>query len=215
VLALPLPLAFAWLLHRILPEKGRDWGVPAPLARLVADHRRLRRDLDEIRGESDPIAEPGRDKRVRRLHTRARTQHAVQKRTVWALRGAIGLALAAGLLVMSPARLAVALFGLWLVRRTRLSTLRVVAAVFAALVVAVAAERFTAPDPLPDATVRATNGALVKGPLVAATGDAWHVVVADRRVKSVPNESIAKASVYSESRLVRGPLGGRLIDVFR
>jgi hypothetical protein len=215
LLALPLPLAFAWLLHRVLPERHRPWGLAAPLARLVDDHRRLRRDLDELRGDADPIADPGRDKRVRRLHTRARTQQAVQRRTVWALRGAIGLALAFGLLVMSPARLAVALFGLWLVRRTKLSTLRMVAAVFAALVVAVAAERFTAPDPLPEATVRATNGALVKGPLVAATGDAWHVVVADRRVKSVPSESIAKASVYSESRLVRGPLGGRLIDLFR
>src|ERR687893_444048 len=33
ILALPLPLAFAWLLHRVLPERGRAWGLPRPLAR--------------------------------------------------------------------------------------------------------------------------------------------------------------------------------------
>ena len=75
VLALPLPLAFAWLLHRVLPERGRPWGLPSPLARLVDDHRRLRRDLDELRDDADPIAEPGLDKRVRRAH-RARGQPA-------------------------------------------------------------------------------------------------------------------------------------------
>ncbi len=215
LLALPLPLAFAWLLHRILPERHRGWGVPAPLTRLIDDHRRLRRDLDELRGEADPIAEPGLDRRVRRLHTRARNQQAVQRRTVWLSRAAVVAALAVGLAVLSPARLAVALFGLWLVRRTSLSTLRVVAAVFGVLVLAVALERFTAPDPLPDASVRTTNGALVKGPLVAATTDAWHVEVGERRVKSIPTVNIAKSSVYSESRLVRGPLGGRLVDLLR
>jgi hypothetical protein len=215
LLALPLPLAFAWLLHRILPERGRPWGIPGPLAHLLADHRRLRRDLDELRGDADPIAAPGLDRRVRRLHTRARAQRAMQRRTVWLSRGAVAAAMVAGLVVLSPARLAVAVFGLWLVRHTALSTLRVVAAVFAVLVLAVGAERFTAPDPLPDATVRTTNGALVKGPLVAATGDAWHVEVAERRVKSIPTVNIAKSSVYSESRLVRGPLGARLIDLLR
>ncbi|HEV3000622.1 MAG TPA: hypothetical protein VGW75_07775 [Solirubrobacteraceae bacterium] len=215
VLALPLPLAFAWLLHRVLPDRARPWGVPAPLGRLVADHRRLRRDLDELRGEADPIAEPGRDRRVRRLHARARAQEAVQRRTVWLSRAAVAAAVAAGLAVLSPARLCAALFGLWLVRRTSLSTLRIAAAVFAALVLAVAAERFTAPDPLPDASVRTTRGVLVKGPLVAAGADAWHVEVADRRVKSIPTVNIAKSSVYSQSRLVRGPLGARLIDLLR
>ncbi len=215
LLALPLPLAFAWLLHRILPARHRGWGVPAPLTRLIDDHRRLRRDLDELRGEADPIAEPGRDRRVRRLHTRARNQQAVQGRTVWLSRAAVVAALAVGLAVLSPARLAVALFGLWLVRRTSLSTLRVVAAVFGVLVLAVALERFAAPDPLPDASVRTTRGALVTGPLVAATADAWHVEVGERRVKSIPTVNIAKSSVYSESRLVRGPLGGRLVDLLR
>ena len=100
-------------------------------------------------------------------------------------------------------------------RRTKLSTLRIVAAVFGVLVLAIAAERFTAPDPLPDASVRTTRGILIKGPLVAATEDQWHVRIAENRVKSIPTVNIAKSSVYSESRLVRGPLGGRVIDLFR
>ena len=215
VLALPLPLAFAWLLHRVLPERHRPWGLPSPLARLVDDHRRLRRDLDELREDADPIAEPGLDKRVRRLTARAKSQQAAQGRAVWGTRAAIGVAIVAGLLVLSPARLAVALFGLWLVRRTKLSTLRVVAAVFGVLILAVAAERYTAPDPLPDASVRTTRGILIKGPLVAATEDQWHVRIAENRVKSIPTVNIAKSSVYSESRLVRGPLGGRAIDLLR
>ena len=214
LIALPLPLAFAWLLDRILPRRGKPWGVPSPLARLIADHQRLRRDLDELRGEPTPD-QPALEKRVRRLHTRARRQTRAQQRSVWATRIAIGLALAAGLVVLTPARLAVALFGLWLMRQLTLSRLRLVLAVFGVLVVAVAAERFTAPDPLPQASVRTTNGALVKGPLVAATDDAWHVVVGERRVKTIPAVNIAKSSAYSESRLVRGPLGARVIDAFR
>jgi hypothetical protein len=215
VIALPLPLAFAWLLHRIIPERGRPWGLPGGLSRLIADHRRLRRDLDELAGDADPIADPGFDRRVRRLHTRAKRQSAAQVRTVVASRVLVGLALVAGLFVITPARLAVALFGLWLLRRTSLGTLRVVAAVFGVLVLAVAAERFTAPDPLPDASVRTTRGVLIKGPLVAATQDQWHLVIADKRVKSIPTVHIAKSSVYSASRPVRGPLGARVMDVFR
>ena len=214
LLALPLPLAFAWLLHRVLPERGRAWGIPAPLAGLIADHQRLRRDLDELRAEDDPI-KPTYDKRVRRLHTRADKQKTVQQRTVWLSRAGIGLALAAGLFVLSPARLAVALFGLWLMRHTTLSRLRIVLAVFGVLVVAVAAERFTAPDPLPDAQIRTTRGTLVKGPLVAATDSSWHLVVADMTVKTIPTGQIAKSNVQSRSRLVRGPLGARVIDAFR
>ena len=43
----------------------------------------------------------------------------------------------------------------------------------------------------------------------------WHVVVDDDVVKSIPTGQIAKASVYSEQRMVRGPLGARVIDAFR
>ncbi len=215
VLALPLPLAFAWLLHRVLPDRGRPWGIPSLLARLTDDHRRLRRDLDELRGEYDPVTAAGLDKRVRRLDIRAKRQKASQRRTVLLTRGAIGLALAVGLVAMSPARLAVAILGLYLVRRTKLSTLRVVAVMFGALILAVSAERFTAPDPLPDASVRTTRGVLIKGPLVAATQQSWHLKVGDQRVKSIPTVNIAKSSMFSESRLVRGPLGGRLIDLLR
>jgi hypothetical protein len=111
--------------------------------------------------------------------------------------------------------LAVALFGLWLMRRTTLTRLRLVAAVFGVLVLAVAAERFTAPDPLPDASVRTTRGVLIKGPLVAQTQGSWHVVISDDVVKSIPTVQIAKASVYSQSRMVRGPLGARFIDALR
>jgi hypothetical protein len=215
LLALPLPLACIWLLHRVVPDKGRPWGLPSPLARLIADHRRLRRDLDELRGEADPVDEPGLEKRVRRLHTRARNQQTAHKRSVLISRIAVGVAAFAALLVLSPARMAVVLFGLWLVRRTKLSTLRVVGLVFGVLVLAVAAERYTAPDPLPDASVRTTRGVLIKGPLVAATQQSWHVKIADGRVKSIPTVNIAKSSVFSESRLVRGPLGARFVDVFR
>jgi hypothetical protein len=215
VIALPLPLAFAWLLHRVLPERNRPWGLPTPLARLLDDHRRLRRDLDELRDDADPIAEPGLDKRVRRLTARAASQKAAQTRAAVGSRVLIGVALVAGLIVLSPARLAVALFGLYLMRRTKLSTLRIVAAVFGVLVLAIAAERFTAPDPLPDASVRTTRGILIKGPLVAATENQWHIRIAENRVKSIPTVNIAKSSTYSESRLVRGPLGGRVIDLFR
>ena len=216
ILALPLPLAFAWLLHRVLPERGgRGWGLPSPLARVIDDHERLRRDLDELRGDYDPVIAPGLDKRVRRLGTRANHQRVVHRRNAVLSRLTIGLAFVLGLLVLSPARLAVALFGLWLIRRTKLGTARVILAVFGVLILAVAAERYTAPDPLPDASVRTHRGVLIKGPLVAATGDQWHLIVGDRRVKSVPTANIAKSSVWSESRLVRGPLGARAIDLFR
>jgi hypothetical protein len=215
VLALPLPLAVTWLLHRALPDRGRPWGVPAILGRLADDHRRLRRDLDELRGEADPVASPGLDRRVRRLDARAGAQRAAQRRRAWLSRAAVVTAMATGLVALSPARLAVAIFGLWLVRRTPLGTLRVILVVFGALVLAISAERFTAPDPLPDASVRTTRGVLIKGPLVAATQQSWHVKVADRRVKSIPTVNIAKSSVHSRSRLVRGPLGARLADLLR
>ena len=215
VLALPLPLAFTWLLHRVLPDRGRPWGIPGALARLLDDHRRLRRDLDELRGEADPITAPGLDRRVRRLNIRANGQRAAQRRAAWLSRAAIAGAVVIGLVALSPARLAVAIFGLWLVRRTKLATARVVLVVFGALILAISAERFTAPDPLPDASVRTTRGILIKGPLVAATQQSWHIKIAERRVKSIPTVNIAKSSVYSESRLVRGPLGGRLADLLR
>ena len=216
ILALPLPLAFAWLLHRVLPDRGqRRWGLPSPLARVIDDHERLRRDLDELRGDYDPVIAPGLDKRVRRLGTRADHQRVVHRRSAVLSRATIVVAFVLGLLVLSPARLAVALFGLWLVRRTKLGTLRVVLAVFGVLILAIAAERYTAPDPLPDASVRTHRGVLVKGPLVAATSDQWHLIVGDKRVKSIPTANIAKSSVWSESRLVRGPLGARAIDLFR
>ena len=215
ILALPLPLAFTWLLHRVVPDRGRPWGMPGVLARVMDDHRRLRRDLDELRGETDPIAAPGLDRRVRRLHTRAKSQRAHHRRAQVLSRGAVILALAIGVFALTPARLAVAVLGLWLVRRTKLTTLRVVAVMFGVLVLAISAERFTAPDPLPEATVRTERGTLVKGPLVAATDESWHLKVADQRVKSVPTVNIAKSSVQSQSRLVRGPLGARFADVLR
>ncbi|HEV2061897.1 MAG TPA: hypothetical protein VGR12_03510, partial [Solirubrobacteraceae bacterium] len=64
LLALPLPLALTWLLHRILPERGRrGWGLPSALDRVIDEHDRLRRDLDELRGDYDPVSAPGLDKR--------------------------------------------------------------------------------------------------------------------------------------------------------
>src|SRR5215213_4431238 len=145
VLALPLPLALAWLLHRALPASDRPWGIPSVLAKLTADHKRLRRDVDGLIGKADPVVDAGFDRRVRRLRTRARHQRAEQLRAIWATRAAVAVAVAAALLVISPVRVAVALFGAWLIRRTRLSTLRVVAALFALVLLAVSAERYTAP----------------------------------------------------------------------
>lgn len=215
LVALPITLGLVLALHLALPDGGRAWGMPFGLARLAAEHDRLRRDLDELRGDYDPVTAAGLDKRVRRLDIRAKRQKAAQRRAALLSRGAIALALVVGLVALSPARLAVAVFGLWLVRRTPLSTLRVVAVMFGAMILAISAERFTAPDPLPDASVRTTRGVLIKGPLVAATQQSWHLKIGDKRVKSVPTVNIAKSSVHSESRLVRGPLGGRLIDVVR
>ena len=216
LLALPLPLAFTWLLHRVLPERGRrGWGLPSALARVMDDHDRLRRDLDELRGDYDPVIAPGLDKRVRRLSTRANHQRVTHRRNAVLSRVTVALAFVAALLVLSPSRAAVALVGLYLIRRTKLGALRVAGVLFALLVLAVAAERYTAPDPLPDASVRTERGILIKGPLVAATGDQWHLIIGDMRVKSIPTANIAKSSVWSESRLVRGPLGARAIDLFR
>ena len=217
VLALPLPLAFTWLLHRVVPERGRPWGMPGGRSRGSSTTTGACGATSTSSAATvDPVDEPGRDRRVRRLHTRAKGQRATQRRTAlltrrcdrprarrrplraharrgWRSRSSACGSSGGRTLGAAPGRLVM----------------------FGVLVLAISAERFTAPDPLPEATVRTTQGTLVKGPLVAATEQAWHLKVADQRVKSVPTANIAKSSVHSESRLVRGPLGARLADLLR
>lgn len=210
---LPLTLALTLLLHLALPDGGRAWGIPRGLALLTLEHERLRRDLDELR--ADAGADELVAKRVRRLRTRAdRVRARLTHRTLL-----VRLVLAAGVLALvvvnTPARIAVALFGLWTLRRVGGGVARVAATVFAALLLVVVAERFTAPQPLPDATIRTTTGTLVKGPLVAATPDAWYVVVAERRVKAVPAANVAKSSIASPVHDADGALNARLLDLLR
>ena len=201
VLALPLPLAFAWLLHRLLPEGGRPWGVPNPLGSLIADHRRLRRDLDELRGEADPTR-PALEKRVSRLHARAAGQKAALDHGKIATRIVIAIAVAAGLFVLSPARLAVALLGVWLMRRASVSTLRVVLIMFGALVIAARRRALRGTAPLPDARVGAARGVLIKGPLVGRDPELLARRVLRRRpIKTIPTGPRSpKSSVYLACR---------------
>jgi hypothetical protein len=91
---------------------------------------------------------------------------------------------------------------------------RFAGAVLAVVILAVAVERLYAPEPLPDATIRPANGGqLVKGPLVGATDDVWHVLIAEGRIKSVPTSQIAKSSLATPTG-DPGFLGRRLLDAF-
>ena len=211
--AIPVTLGLTLLLHLALPDGGRAWGIPRGLALLTIEHERLRRDLDELRAEAG--ADELVAKRVRRLRTRAdRVRARLEHRTLL-VRIALGAGIAALVLASTPARLAVAAFGLWTLRRVGGGVLRVGAAVFAALLLVVVAERFSAPQPLPDATIRTTSGTLVKGPLLAATEDAWYVVVAERRVKAVPSTNVAKSSIASPADRANGALEARPADLVR
>ena len=210
VLALPIVLSFVYLLHLVLPASGR--GAPV-LGGLDAAQHRLRRDLEELRGA--PVAVPDQDelyvRRLRRLDARAQRLDAAMRRRVWLVRAGLALGVVAGILLITPARLAAAAAGVWLIRRFSIRSWAFAGAMLAAILLAVSAERLYAPDPLPDASVRHANGRLIKGPLVGATNDSWHVLVAPARIKSIPATQIAKSSLATSKR-EPGLLGRSLVD---
>lgn len=213
LVALPLTFGLVLVLHLALPDEGRAWGVPFGLARLAADQDRLRRDIAELRayaGHDELVARRARRMTTRSDRIRARLTHRTQAARVGLL-----LAAAGGIAISAPGRLAVAAFGLWTIRRLGGGVLRVALVVFAALLLVVVAERFAAPEPLPDASVRTSRGVLVKAPLLTQTRDAWYLVVDDRRLKAIPTAAIAKSSVAFAPRRDAGPLGARPVDALR
>lgn len=212
LVALPVTLGLVLALHLVLPDAGRAWGMPFGLARLSAEHDRLRRDLDELRAEAGADELVGR--RVRRLNRRAHRVRARITQRTKSVRIALLIAAAGGILLSTPARLAVAAFGLWILRRVG-GAARVAAVVSAALLLVVVAEHFTAPEPLPDAFVRTERGLLIKAPLLTATRDTWLLVVDDRRLKAIPTPKVAKSSVAFAPGRDRGPLDGRPLDLLR
>jgi len=215
VLALPIVLCFAYLLHLVLPAGGRDGRAPA-LGTLDAAQERLRRDLEALRDRPAPVA-PDADelyvRRLRRLDARAHKLDAAMRRRLWLVRAGLAVGVVAGVLLITPARLVAAGLGVWLIRRFGVRSWRFAGAVLATVLLAVAAERLYAPDPLPDASIRHTNGTLFKGPLVGATDDVWHILISEGRIKSVPTAQIAKSSLATPSG-EPGFLGRRLLDVF-
>ena len=213
LIALPITFGLVLALHLALPDEGRAWGVPFGLARLTAEQVRLRRDLDELRADVGADELVGR--RIKRLNTRAHRVRARIEQRTWLLRIVLLAGAATAILLSSPARLAVAAFGLWTIRRVGGGTARVALVVFTTLLLAVTVERFAAPEPLPDASVRTTNGALVKAPLLTQTRDTWFLVVDDRRLKAIPTTSVAKSSVAFAPGRDEGTLGARPLDALR
>ena len=212
LVALPITLGLVLSLHLALPDGGRAWGLPFGLARLAAEHDRLRNDLDELRAEAGADELVGR--RVRRLRRRSdRIRARITQRT-WGVRVGLVAAAAVCILLSSAPRLAVAAFGLWILRRVG-GAARVALVVTAALLLVVLAERFTAPEPLPDASVRTERGLLIKAPLLTATRDNWILVVDDRRLKAIPTPKIAKSSVAFAPQRDGGALEGRPLDLLR
>jgi hypothetical protein len=216
LLALPIVLCFAYLLHLVLPVGGREGRAPA-LGALDAAQARLRRDLDELRGAPVPVALDADElyvRRLRRLDARAHKLDAAMRRRLWLVRAGLAVGVIAGVLLITPARLLAAAAGVWLIRRLGVRSWRFAGAILVTVLLAVAAERLYAPDPLPDATIRPTNGGqLIKGPLLGANNDVWHVLIAEGRIKSVPTAQIAKSSLATPSDQP-GFLGRRLLDVF-
>jgi hypothetical protein len=213
LVALPLTFGLVLVLHLALPDEGRAWGVPFGLARLTAEQDRLRRDIAELRayaGHDELVARRARRMTTRSDRIRARLTHRTRA-------ARLGLALAAvgGIAISTPGRIAVAAFGLWTIRRLGGGALRVALVVFAALMLVVLAERFAAPEPLPDASVRTTRGILVKAPLLTQTPDAWYLVVDERRLKAIPTGAIAKSSVAFAPQRDPGALGARPADALR
>ena len=211
LVALPLTFGLVLVLHLALPDEGRAWGVPLGLARLTAEQDRLRRDIAELRayaGHDELVARRARRMTTRSDRIRARLTHRTR-----AARLGLALAAVAGVAVSAPGRIAVAAFGLWMIRRHGGGILRAALVVFTALLLVVVAERFAAPEPLPDTSVRTTRGVLVKAPLLAQTRDAWYLVVDDRRLKAIPMGAIAKSSVAFAPRREPGFLGARVADV--
>ena len=213
LVALPVTFGLVAALHLALPDEGRAWGMPFGLARLTVEQARLRRDLDELRADAggDELAA----RRIRRLHTRAHRVRARLTQRTWAVRVVLLLVAAGAIAVSTPGRLAVAAFGLWTVRRLGGGLRRAALTVFLALLFVVVAERFAAPEPLPDASVRTTRGVLVKAPLLTQTDSVWYLVVDDRRLKAIPTSAIAKSSVAFADGRDAGALGVRPLDALR
>lgn len=217
LVGVPVALVLAYVAHLILTRGGLrpavlDRGVPD---RLAEARQRVARDL-AVQDDLPPIDDTAPERRARRLEARARRRRAALRRRLWFTRavvlGGLLLALAFG----GPAHLLAAGAGVWAMERFGATSLHVAATVLAVLLVAVGAERFLAPDPLPDAAVRTTTGSrLVKGPLVSSSGQAWHVLVAPGRIKSVPAGQVAKSSVALPpprgSRILSGSLLGRIL----
>jgi hypothetical protein len=213
LVALPLTFGLVLVLHLALPDGGRAWGMPFGLARLAAEQDRLRRDLDELRADAGADELVGR--RVRRVNARAQRVRARLTHRTWALRVALVLAAVVGIALSTPGAAAVAAFGLWTIRRAGGGVVRAALVVFTALLLAVLAERFFAPEPLPDALVRTERGLLIKAPLLAQTPDTWYLVVADRRLKAIPTGTIAKSSIAFAPGRDGGALGARPVDLVR
>jgi len=155
------------------------------------------------------------DRRLRRLDGRADKTNAIIARRQMVSGGAAVATVFVLAFVLSPAALLAAGFSVWVVNRYRWHTLRTIGIVFSALLLAVLVERFQAPPPIPEASVRTTTGQLVAGHLIAATPRAWHVDEGDGRVRTVPTIRVLRSSVRPERNDGPRSIGGRIVGLFR
>jgi hypothetical protein len=207
----PLVLAAAFLLGRLLRENARKDHIDDVVARLVADHEQLRQELHRVTSAAD---DDHFGRRLRRLDNRAGRVRETVKHRRWIAIGAVAASVVLLAFLLSPATLMAALVSILLASKYRWDTGRIVAMVFAALLLAVLVERFAAPPPAPEAAVRTTTGVLVEGKLVASTVRGTYIATEDGVVRSIPQRQIARSSARPESHSSPKPLGQRLTDLF-
>ena len=206
----PVVVGAAWMLRQLVTETERKSRIDDVVDRLLADHELLRAQVEK-RGPA--VAAPEHfDRRLRRLDGRAEKTKAVIARRRFVAGVAAVVAVFVLAFVLSPAALLAAAFSVWFVNRYEWHTLRTTGVVFSALLLAVLVERFEVPPPVPEASVRSTQGHLLAGHLIAATPRAWYIDAGDGRVRTIPTVRIARSSVRPTRNDGPRSIGGRVTD---
>ena len=182
--------------------------------RFSFERRRIERDLAAL-SETGGDDQAAVERRARRLSVKTDRLRAAARRRLWITRGLVAAGLVLAVVFGGPAHLLAAAVAVVVLQRFDAPWSRVAGVVLVVLVVAAGAERLLAsPDPA-TVTIRTTTGdALVKGALVGASDQAWHVKVAPGVLKSVPAATIAKSSVTyppgSDPRPLTGSFAARV-----